>query len=406
MTKNTAFVIESKKEKFKGVVSNIDENNILISWEDDTNDKLTNEELEELLETDEYDVKEVELDEDAEDGDNNANTPAQVSIKAHKNADGNDPENNPKTKLDWIRAIIGNLAAMDLDTLSQAGAMMAAQVGGEGDKAGLGGMQAKNLASVAMKPTAISLAKEEVDALFGESDLTEEFKTKLATTFEAAVALRLAEEVVKIQEDSEKKIKDSVDALTEKLVGSLDDYFNLVAAEWLQENEVAIESTIQTQLTQEFMEGLKTLFIEHYIDIPDERLDVYEALVNENEVTVDSLNKAITEGIEKEKQIKALQKIVAIEEASVGMTIPQRQKLKALAESVEFADDKELVSKIKTIKEGFVDVKVIGKSGILTESIRADDAVDDDVRGEHYDESIAALATSMQGRIGRGYSNF
>ncbi len=214
----------------------------------------------------------------------------------------------------------------------------------------------------------IKLQKDEMDTLFAESDLTEEFKTKLTTLFETAVTVRLTEEIVKLQEVYETKLEESVNSLTKELVEGIDSYFEHIVEEWLTENEVAIESTLKSELTEEFIQGLKNLFQENYIEIPDERLDVYEALISDKEKLEADLNKSISENIEKEQSLKALKKDIIVSELAVGLTLPQREKLKALTESTDFDTEENFKNKVKTIKEGFV-TKAVANSTIISENI-------------------------------------
>lgn len=373
MTTKTVYVITKKDSNLNGVITNIDESNFSILWEDEKEVKLTNEELDSLLETNEYDVQEVELSEDE------GSTPSQKTIATHASADANngDADGNPKTKIDWIRNIIGNLADMDVTSLAGLQDQILAQVGGEGDRAGLGNNAKGNQASVAMKPSAamesVKLQKDEMDKIFGESDLSEEFKTKLTTLFETSVTLRLTEEVVKLQEAFDSKLETSVKNITEDLIETMDSYFNHITEEWVNENEVAIESSLRNKLTSQFIDGIKTLFQDHYIDVPDERIDVYESIVADYEKATADLNKAINESIEKDKIINAHKKDKIVAESSVTLTVPERQKFKALIESVDFENEESFKKKIQTIKEEFVDSKKKNSnSNIVNENITND----------------------------------
>jgi len=397
--KETVYVITDKAKSLNGVVTNISESEVSIIWENEETQKLTNEELDALLETENYDVQEVELDEEA------GETPAQASIHTHKapDATNGDADGNPKTKLDWIRAIVGHLGDMDVTTLAGLQDQILGQVGGEAERAGVANNAKGNQASIQMKPSAamesVKLQKEEMDTLFGESELTEEFKTKLSTLFETSVALRLTEEVVRIQEDADKRVNESVQKVTEELIETIDSYFNHVVEEWLIENQVVIESTLKSDLTAEFIEGLKNLFQEHYIDVPDERVDVYENLVSDYNKSKEDLNKAVNESIEKDKVIKGYQKDKIVSEASLGLTLPQSQKLKTLTESLEFDNEESFKKKVLTVKEGFVD-KTAKNSNILTENV-VEETVDNNT--SQIDLEMKRLAESM--KINNKFSN-
>jgi hypothetical protein len=400
--KTTVYVITDKENNLNGVVTNINENEVSIVWENEETQKLTNEELGSLLETDNYDVEEVEVDEEeVVEGE----TPAQASIKMHTTGDATvgEADGNPKTKLDWIRAIVGGLADVDVETLTRIFNDQQSLIGGEAERAGVAKNAEGNQASIRMKPSAaigesVKLQKEEMDTLFGESELTEEFKTKLTTLFESSVALRLTEEVVRIQEDFDKKLDESLEKVTEELIETIDGYFNHVTEEWLTENEVAIESSLKSSLVEEFLDGLKNLFQEHYIDVPDERVDVYESLVADYNKSKEDLNKTVNESIEKDKVIKGYQKDKIVSEATLGLTLPQGQKLKTLTESLEFDNEESFKKKVLTVKEGFI-TKTAKPSNILTENVETVGEVTE----THVDPDMQRLAESM--KVNNSFSN-
>jgi acylphosphatase len=211
-----AFVITNKSKNLNGIISNLDENHISILWENKKEEKLTNEALSSLLDSDNYNVEEVDVDLNEDEEDTSASTPAQKSIKMHTTTDNDEKDGNPKTKLDWIRNIVGSLADMDTESLANLQNQILGQVGGEADRAGVSQDTDKNRASIQMKPSAavgkspmytetVKLQKEEMDTIFGESELTEDAKNKISTLFETSVAIRLSEEVLKIQESYDKK---------------------------------------------------------------------------------------------------------------------------------------------------------------------------------------------------------
>jgi len=389
MSDNTAYVITNIKSKLNGVISQIDENNLSILWEDEKEEKFTSAELDEMVATGDFEVQEVELDEDE-------GSAAAKTIATHKTADANngDADGNPKTRIDWIKSIVGSLGQLDVTSLAGLQDEILAQIGGEGDRAGLGDKSKGNQASIAMKPSAamesVQLQKEEMDTLFGESDLTEEFKSKLGTLFESAVTLRLTEEMVKLEEQFESKLQESIETITEDLVETIDSYFGHVVEEWLTDNEVAIESTLRNELTTEFIDGLKNLFQEHYIEIPDERLDVYESLVADYNKSTEELNKAVNESLAKDKQINSFKKDKIVAEATVTLTLPERQKLKTVLENVDFENEESFRAKVKTIKEG-LGKSVVKDSNIVTENL----VTDTNIVSESFDPSMKSAMEAI-----------
>jgi len=376
MQQKTVYVITDKSKDLNGIITNVNEKEVSIVWENEETKKLTNEELEALLDTNNFVVEEVEINEDE-----GGETPAQATIHTHKTADATDgdADGNPKTRLDWIRQIVGQMADMDTESLVKIFNDQQALIGGEAERAGTAKDVNQNRASIVMKPSnalgkspiyteSVKLQKEEMDTIFGETSLTEEAKTKLTTLWESSVALGITEEVVKIKEDFDNKFSKAIADITEELIDNVNTYFDHVVEEWITENEVAIESTLKTELTSEFIDGLKGLFKEHYIDIPEERVEVYENLVKDYEESKKKLNKVLDESIEKDKVIKGFKKDKIVSEASLGLTLPQIQKLKNLTETIDFENEDSFKNKVKTIKEGFID-KSSKTSNILSEKV-------------------------------------
>jgi len=366
---NTVLMITNKSADLSGIINPIDENNISILWEDETEEYFSSVELDSLLESEDFELEEVEVDEDF--------SPAQATVVAHKTADvapGTETDGNPKTKLDWIRAIIGQMADMDMNTLTKIFNDQQALIGGEGDRAGLGNAVSKNQGSIQMHPSAAmesvvpKLQKDEQDAIFSESTLTEEAKAKVSTLFETAVLTRVSEEVVKLQETYEKKLEENIIQVTENLIENINSYIEYIATEWLKENEVAIESSLRSELTSDFLEGLKNLFKENYIDIPEDKVDVIETLVKENEDLKAKLNSKLNEDIEAVKSLKLVKKENSLLKLSEGLTLAQKERLKKLTEGTEFETEAKFEEKVKIIKEGFLNEKNTN-SNLLNEGL-------------------------------------
>jgi hypothetical protein len=369
MSKKTALVIVNKNDNQTGIVKPVDDNIVTIEWENNENETLTTEDFDALIAGEEYVLEEVELDEDE--------SPAQGTIKAHGSADvapGSEGDGNPKTRLDMIRAILGGLADVDTQTLTKYFNDQQALVGGEAARAGIGDNAAKNAASIQMHPSAAmesvipKLQKNEQDAIFAESTLTEDAKKKMTTLFETAVISRVTEEAVKLQETYETKLDETITSLTESLIEQIDTYVTHVASEWVKENEVAIESSLRNELVSEFLEKLHGLFVENYIDVPEEKVSVIEKLVKENEELNATLNKKINEDIETQKLIKTFKKNEIINTFSEGLTLPQKDKLKKLSETIEFETEESFKEKLAIVKEGFVREKN-NDSNIVSESL-------------------------------------
>jgi len=235
--------------------------------------------------------------------------------------------------------------------------------------------------------------KEDMDALLEGENLSEEFVTKAATIFEAAVIAR-AEEVVALAEaELFEQFEAAVEEIKEDLAAKVDDYLNYMVEEWVKDNEIAIESGLRAEITEEFIDGLRNLFVEHYIDIPAEKVDVVEGLSTRIEDLESALNEEIARGIELTKSLNEQKKIEAIYTACEGLTQTQVEKLKSLAENVEFTTEDEFVSKIDTLKESYfkADIKVADSSA-LDEVLVEDDktvATSADPLMEAYSKTIS-----------------
>ena len=196
--------------------------------------------------------------------------------------------------------------------------------------------------------------KEDVDALFADdSTISEEFKSKVSTIFEARVADRVAQ----IQEETEAKyaemLSEAVDQIKSDLTTKVDDYLNYVVEQWLADNEIAIESGLRSELTEEFIAGLRNLFAEHYIDVPAEKVDLVDELAGKVDELESKLNEEIERGIGFAKALVESRKNEITREVTEGLTTTQAEKVKQLAESVEFSTEEEYKEKLETIRENY-----------------------------------------------------
>ena len=195
---------------------------------------------------------------------------------------------------------------------------------------------------------------EDVDALFADdSTISEEFKSKVSTIFEARVQDRIAQ----IAEETEAKyagmLEEAVEAVKADLTEKVNDYLSYVVEQWIADNEIAIETGLRSELTEDFIAGLRNLFAEHYIDVPAEKVDLVEELATKVEELEGKLNEEIERGIETKKSLVESRKLEITREVSEGLTATQVEKIKSLAESVEFSTEEEYKSKLETIRENY-----------------------------------------------------
>jgi len=201
--------------------------------------------------------------------------------------------------------------------------------------------------------------KEDLDALLGGENLSEEFVSKASTIFEAAVIARAEEVIAEAEVALQEQFETAVEEIKEDLAAKVDDYLNYMVEEWMKENALSIEKGLRAEIVEDFITGLKGLFEEHYIDIPEEKVQVVEELTSKVEELESALNEQIARGIELTKSLNEQKKIEAIYTACEGLTQTQVEKLKSLAEGVEFTTEEEFVAKVDVLKESYFKADVV-----------------------------------------------
>jgi uncharacterized protein YfcZ (UPF0381/DUF406 family) len=223
--------------------------------------------------------------------------------------------------------------------------------------------------------------REDVEEMFEGQDLSEEFKEKASTLFEAAVNLRAMTEIARLEEEYETKIEEAVEEMEESLQSKIDMYLDYVVETWMKDNQVAIESTLRNEITEEFIDGLKNLFAEHYIDVPADKVDVVESLAAKVDQLEAKLNEAINENVELRQDVNSALKNELIEEYADGLTLTQSEKFIALAEGLEYNGDLEkFARKLSVVKENYFSKKQVAQSNIEEETFE----------GETYNNVVSA----------------
>ncbi len=199
---------------------------------------------------------------------------------------------------------------------------------------------------------------EHVEALLAGEELSEEFKEKAKTIFEAAVKQKVAEEIAVLEEAFAATLEEEVSRINEELSSNVDDYLNYVVEQWTAENEVAIEAGLRSELTEEFISGLRNLFAEHYIDIPEDKVSIVEEMGNKVVELESKLNEEIERNVNLSKMLNESHTNEILFNACDGLTDTQAEKLKALAEGIEYSDIKEYAQKISVLKENYFSTSV------------------------------------------------
>ena len=225
---------------------------------------------------------------------------------------------------------------------------------------------------------------EHVNALLEGEDLSEDFHAKATTIFEAAVKAKLEEEVALLEQAYAETLEERVAEIMEELSTNVDNYLNYVVEQWIEENEVAVESALRSELTEDFISGLRSLFAEHYIDIPEEEVAVVEELSQTVEELEAKLNEEIERNVALTGMIAESRKNELIAYVCEGLTTTQAEKLKGLVENVEYNDDDQFIEKISTLRENY-----------FPTSVKADAVLD---RVESEDPSMIA-ESNLDGRM-------
>ena len=225
--------------------------------------------------------------------------------------------------------------------------------------------------------------KEDIDALVGDADLSEEFKQKAATIFEAAINSKVKAEQERLQSEYDTKFEEEISKSKSELTEKVDSYLNYVVEEWMKENKLALERGIKGEIAEDFISGLKKLFEDHYIDVPDEKYDVLEDQASKIDDLEKKLNEEIEKNVEMNKVNGSYKRQEIIDEHSKDLADTAKEKFDSLVEGVEYSSEEDFAQKVKTIKESYFEQKA-------EKSASAD--IDDVAEG---DESNADLSDAM-----------
>ena len=227
--------------------------------------------------------------------------------------------------------------------------------------------------------------EEDVNALLGGEELSEDFKAKAKTIFEAAINSKVAAIQQSIEEEYAGKLAEQVEEAKAELAERVDSYLEYVADEWFEENSLAVENGLKTEMTESFLEGMKSLFEEHYVSIPEDKYDVLESMVEKLDDMETKLNEQIEKNIGLNKRLAESVADGILESVSDGLAATQKEKLASLAESVEFESEEEYREKLETLKESYFTSK---PSTAKTETL-----------SEGVDQAGAEVAGSMAGYL-------
>lgn len=225
--------------------------------------------------------------------------------------------------------------------------------------------------------------EEDVNALLAGEDLSEEFQEKARTIFETAIRSKVSEIKEELQETYENALIEEVQFIKEELTERLDTYLEYVADEWIQENALAIEHGLKTEMTESFLQGMKGLFEDHYVSIPEDRYDVIESMVDKLDEMEEKLNEQIEKNIRLNQRLSESVADRILNDVSEGLAATQKEKLATLAESVEFEGEHNYREKLVTLRESYFPVRRVAQQAVV------------ETLSEGYDYSPEPVSDSM-----------
>ena len=233
--------------------------------------------------------------------------------------------------------------------------------------------------------------KEDVEALIKDEDtLSEGFKAKAETIFEAALQSKIIAETAKLEERYASDLAGEVEAIKEDLVDKVDGYLTYVVENWMKDNEVAIEHSLKSEITESFIDSLGQLFSEHHINVPSDKGDILDALSEEAKDAKAQLNDATANAMELAEQVKTYQRKEIVAEACEGLAATEAAKVKELAEAVEADDNESFASKVATIKESYL------KKDTAVEATPEVDAITEDTQEQDVSDSMKKYLSAIQ----------
>jgi len=265
----------------------------------------------------------------------------------------------------------------------------------DGEESHIDGMKSDGVTKVAgdepNNARNISSVKEDVDALLNGEELSEEFKQKAETIFEAAVMSRVKNEVARIEEEFEGKLAEQVEQIKEGLVEQVDGYLDYVVEQWIKQNEIALEHGMKSEILEGFVSGLKGLFEEHYIDIPEEKFDVLASMEEQIEQLSAKLDETVATNVEMKQALTEMVRESIVKQKSEGLTDTEVEKFVGLAEELSFEDPESFETKLQTIRENYF----VTKAQADVESVVTDTPVESLTEEKKVDPQMAAYLSIL-----------
>ena len=317
----------------------------------------------------------------------NAEAQSVGSVKAAGNAGGGkapEPaakqgthEPMPKTKAGMLQAMYGKMAKMNKTQLTAAYGKMHEDA------------EVEEQAMMESPEVAYDYAGE-LDALVeSEATLSEEFKEKTAVIFEAAMKSKLAESISELEENYAKELAEEVATTKADLVEKVDGYLNYVVEQWMEDNKLAVQTGLRTEIAETFMNKLKDVFTESYIEVPESKIDLVDELSEQVEELEEALNARTEEALEQAKTIEEMTRVAVIEAASKDLADTQAEKLAGLVEGIDFDDEETFAKKVAVVKEAHFAAPAV-------ESTIAEETDEDAPTAEEISETMATYLSAIR----------
>lgn len=298
-------------------------------------------------------------------------TPAAASL--HPGAAPSDGGSFDPTKSEVMAQALAIMGGMSKDDLN--GFMASLSQAAHAADTIPGGAQAHNRGTIVPKPSFAvgSVHEEDISALFEGQEVSEEFVERATKIFEAALETRLAVELTNLQEQYEGFVEEAYEDLSEEMADKLDQYLNYTVSEWMKENELVLERGVKNEIMESFVEGLKNLFAEHYIEVPEDKVDAVELLSGKVAELEAKLNDVINDNISLSEEMINTKKFAVFESVAADLSEGASERLALLAENLEFKDPEDFASKLEVLKESVVGNSLLKKgrasTGMLTEDV-------------------------------------
>jgi len=293
---------------------------------------------------DEEEAKDDESDEDEEEMDESVEVTEAVA---------------PKTKAGLINAMYSEMSKMKKEQLKAAYESMM----GKDDEDGEDEDEEEEMKETKGKVKESYDFEADLDALVSSDDtLSEGFQEKAATIFEAAVKSKVAGEIDRLEAEYTQSLEEETAGIRDELVEKVDGYLNYVVENWMEENRVAVENGLRTEIAESFMEALKGVFTEHYIDVPESKVDMVDDLAEQVQELEEQLTKATEDNIRLNESVSEFRRSEILAEASKDLAVTEAEKLKTLAEDVDFEDADTFAKKVATLKESYFAKKTVTES--------------------------------------------